>query len=69
MVSSVNPRSKAATMELKPQYLELLMGLTILPLLMGLLAQHQLLKGSLILGNWCENLFLGIALPFVETMD
>ncbi|WP_299490433.1 hypothetical protein [Acaryochloris sp. IP29b_bin.137] len=54
---------------LKPQQLELLISLAILPLLVGLLAQQQLSQCVLTFGGWFESIFHGIALPFVEISD
>lgn len=69
MFSSVKSQADTQPILLKPQYLELFLSLTILPLLVGLLAQQQLLRCFTTLGGWCESLLQGIALPFVEPLD
>lgn len=66
MFTSSKPLSANHQFMLRPEYLELLIGLAMLPLLAGLLGQQQLLRSFLILGSCFEGIFQGIALPFLD---
>jgi hypothetical protein len=54
---------------LKPQYLEWMISLAILPLLVALLGQKQLFPCLLAIGDCCESLFQGIALPILDCSE
>lgn len=66
MFSSSNPLSIQNQFLLKPEYLDLMISLAMLPLLAGVLGQQQLFKCVLTLGGWSEGVFQGISLPFLE---
>ncbi|WP_299402028.1 hypothetical protein [Acaryochloris sp. IP29b_bin.148] len=69
MSSSTTSSSNQPSILLKPECLEVLISLAILPLLLALLGQQQLLRGFLTLGGWCEGLLQGMALPFLEIAE
>jgi hypothetical protein len=61
--------SQPSESTLKPECLEWMISLAILPLLIALLGQKQLLSCTLAIGNWCESLFQGIALPILDQSE
>ncbi len=69
MFSSSTSLSGQNQFMLRPEYLDLLISLAMLPLLASLLGQQQLLRSALILGSWCEGIFQGIALPFLDLSE
>ncbi|NJK30282.1 MAG: hypothetical protein HC940_09095 [Acaryochloris sp. SU_5_25] len=62
-----SPQPSGST--LKPEYLAWMISLTILPLLIALLGQKQLFSCFLVIGDWCESLFQGIALPILDSSE
>ena len=69
MVSSSNPRFNAPPILFKPEQLELLISLAILPFLVALLGQQQLFRGFSIFGSLSESLLHGISLPFLDLAE
>lgn len=66
MFSPTHPFSKVPPILFKPEQLELLVSLAILPILVALLGQQQLFRCLTTLGTWSESLLQGVALPFLD---
>ena len=69
MFSTSNPLSSTPSILFKPEHLEWLISLAILPILIALLGQQQLFKGLFTLGAWSESLLQGISLPFLDDSE